>query len=163
MIDAFMNNRFSHLPALRWVFLIAVILFPLLAASPQRALAETTSARKNPGKTHKAVFQITDGDTNKWNLVLVNALNVLEALGRDKVKMEIVVYGPAIDMLRIESEVAPRVDEVIESGVRIIACENTMRGQHLTPADMLPNIHYTRSGVAYLMEKQEQGYAYIRP
>lgn len=158
-----MNNRLSHPPALRLFFLVGVILISLFTANPQRALADSPAASPPPGKTHKAVFQVTDGDTKKWNLVLVNALNVLEALGRDKVKMEIVVYGPAIDMLRIESEVATRVDEVIESGVRIIACENTMRGQHLTPADMLPNIHYTQAGVVYLMEKQEQGYAYIRP
>lgn len=133
----------------------------LVTTGQPQALAAPAAAA--PGKRHKVVLQVTDDDTRKWNLVLVNALNVLEALGRDRVKMEIVVYGPAIDMLRIESEVGPRVDEVIQLGVKVVACENTMRGQHLEPADMLPNISYTRTGVAYLIEKQEQGYAYIRP
>lgn len=133
----------------------------LVTTGQPQALAAPAAAA--PGKRHKVVLQVTDDDTRKWNLVLVNALNVLEALGRDRVKMEIVVYGPAIDMLRIESEVGPRVDEVIQLGVKVVACENTMRGQHLEPADMLPNISYTLTGVAYLIEKQEQGYAYIRP
>lgn len=93
----------------------------------------------------------------------MNAINVISELGRNNVTMEIVAYGPAIDMLRIESEVAPRVDEVIGSGVKVIACENTMRVGHITTADMLPDIHYTRSGVVYLMKKQHEGYAYIRP
>jgi hypothetical protein len=77
--------------------------------------------------------------------------------------MEMVIYGPAIDMLRIESEVAPRVSDVIAMGVKIVACENTMRGEHITAADMLPNIHYVNSGVIHLIKKQQEGYAYIRP
>lgn len=114
-------------------------------------------------KPHKVVFQVSDGDPKKWNLTLINAKNVQAELGKSNVAIEIVAYGPAIDMLRIESEAGPRVDEAIQSGVKVIACENTMRGTHITTADMLPHIHYTRSGVVYLMEKQEQGYAYIRP
>lgn len=96
-------------------------------------------------------------------MTLVNAMNVIAELGRRDVAMEIVVYGPAIDMLKIESEVAPRVDEAIASGVNVVACENTMRGMHITAEDMLPGIRYTRSGVAYLIKKQKAGYAYIRP
>jgi len=114
-------------------------------------------------KMHKVIFQVSDGDPRKWNLALINAKNVQAELGKDNVAIEIVAYGPAIDMLRIESEVEPRVDEAIRNGVKIVACENTMHGLHLTSADMLPHIHYTRTGVVYLMEKQEQGYAYIRP
>ncbi|MBZ0104971.1 MAG: DsrE family protein [Sulfuricella denitrificans] len=118
---------------------------------------------KASGTAYKVVFQVTDDDTRKWNLTLVNAMNVLAELGKRNVAMEIVVYGPAIDMLKLESEVAPRVDEAISSGVKVVACENTMRGAHITAADMLPGIRYTRSGVAYLIKKQKEGYAYIRP
>lgn len=158
--DLFMNNALTTTPAKHRYFAIA---FALLAAGASPALAAPTSPAKAPGKQHKVVFQISDGDTKKWNLALVNALNVQKALGRDKVAMEIVVYGPAIDMLRLESEVGPRVDEVIEGGAKVVACENTMHGEHLTAMDMLPNIRYTRTGVVYLMKKQEQGYSYIRP
>lgn len=142
-------------------FILATIMLALATAGQPLALAAPPAPA--PGKRHKLVLQVSDSDTKKWNLALVNALNVLEALGQNKVKMEIVVYGPAIDMLRIESEVGPRVDEIMRRGVKVVACENTMRGQHLEPADMLPNISYTRTGVVYLMKKQEQGYSYIRP
>lgn len=114
-------------------------------------------------KPHKVVFQVSDGDPKKWNLTLINAKNVQTELGKNNVAIEIVTYGAATDMLRIESEVGPRVDEAIQNGVNLVACELSMRGLNITTADMLPHIHYTRSGVVYLMEKQEQGYAYIRP
>ena len=38
-----------------------------------------------------------------------------------------------------------------------------MKGPGLTYADMLPNIGYVPAGVVELMQKQQQGFAYIRP
>jgi hypothetical protein len=141
----------------------AILFLGLSAVSTFPALADPTPSSRTSKAPHKVIFQVTDGDSKKWNLTLVNALNVIAELGQKNIVMEIVVYGPAIDMLRIESEVAPRVDEVITKGVNVVACENTMRGDHITSADMLPGIRYTRSGVVHLMKKQKEGYAYIRP
>ena len=39
----------------------------------------------------------------------------------------------------------------------------TMTAQKITKSDMLPNISYVPAGVVELMQKQQQGYAYIRP
>jgi hypothetical protein len=135
----------------------------LLTTGISSVMADQAPSPKVAKAPYKVVFQVTDGDAQKWNLTLVNAMNVITELGKHNVAMEIVVYGPAIDMLKLESEVAPRVDEVISNGVNVVACENTMHGEHLTPADMLPDLNFTRTGVVYLMEKQKKGYAYIRP
>jgi uncharacterized protein len=144
--------------------LFALFLCSALAIAPRGSLAETKAHKFGVSvKHHKLVFQVSDDDPRKWNLTLGNARNVQSELGEHLVDIDIVVYGPAIDMLRIESEVAPRVDEAIKKGIRVVACENTMRAMSLTSADMLPGLHYTRSGVVYLMQKQEQGYAYVRP
>lgn len=45
------------------------------------------------------------------------------------------------------------------STAKVAACENTMKGLHLTYADMLPDIGYVPAGVVELMQKQQQGYA----
>lgn len=141
----------------------AIFLFSFCATSTSPSVADQTRASHIHKSVYKVVFQVTDGDAKKWNLTLVNALNVIAELGKNNVSMEIVVYGPAIDMLRIESEVAPRVSEAIANGVKVVACENTMHGDHITSADMLPDIQYVKSGVVHLMKKQKEGYAYIRP
>lgn len=145
------------------IFLLLATLLPTFALAGTPVATETTERHGTAGKRHKLVFQVSDDDPKKWNLTLINARNVQAELGRRNVAIEIVVYGPAIDMLRLESEVAPGVDEAIRSGIRLIACENTMHGIGLTSADMLPKLHYTRSGVVYLMRKQEHGYAYVKP
>ena len=66
-------------------------------------------------------------------------------------------------MLKGDSPVAKGVAEALKTGAKVVACENTMKGQKLGYADMLPNIGYAPSGVVELMRKQQQGYAYIRP
>jgi intracellular sulfur oxidation DsrE/DsrF family protein len=111
----------------------------------------------------KVVFQVSDGDPKKWNLALNNMKNVQEALGRDKVEIELVVYGPGIDMLKAESTAGNRVSEAVADGVKVVACEVTMKAQKLTKDDMLGSIGYVPGGVIELMKRQKQGYAYIRP
>jgi len=94
---------------------------------------------------------------------LNNAKNVQTDLGKEKVEIEIVAYGPGISMLKLESEVGNRVVEAAASGVKVVACENTMKSQKISKDDMLTEISYVKAGVVELMLKQQEGYSYIRP
>jgi hypothetical protein len=111
----------------------------------------------------KMVIQVSDNDTGKWNLTLNNAKNIQKDLGKANVELEIVVFGPGINMLKAESEVGNRVAEAVESGIKVLACQNTMRNQKLTKDDMLTSVGYVPAGVVEIMQKQHQGYAYLRP
>ena len=124
-----------------------------------------TGCAQYPTKSEKqkVIFQVSDADPKKWNLALNNAKNVQTDLGKGNTEIEIVAYGPGIGMLKLESEVGNRVAEAVGAGVKIVACENTMTSQKLTKDDMLSNIGYVKAGVVELMQKQQDGYAYIRP
>jgi intracellular sulfur oxidation DsrE/DsrF family protein len=111
----------------------------------------------------KVIIQVSDSLPEKWNLALNNARNLQEAIGRDKVDVEIVVYGPGIEMLKMESEVGNKVDKAIVDGVKIVACQNTMKARKLTQTDMLSTVAYVPAGVVEIMRKQQQGWAYLRP
>jgi intracellular sulfur oxidation DsrE/DsrF family protein len=111
----------------------------------------------------KVIFQVSDNDPAKWNLTLNNVRNVQNDLGEDKVVAEIVAYGPGIGMLKGDSPVAKRVAEALGKNVKVVACENTMKAMKLTYDDMLPKIGYVPAGVVELIQKQGEGYAYIRP
>jgi intracellular sulfur oxidation DsrE/DsrF family protein len=110
----------------------------------------------------QVVFQVSSDDAKTWNLALNNAKNVQSAKGT-AAEVEIVVYGPGIGMLKADAVVANRVSEAVKSGVKVVACQNTMRGQKLTPADMNADIGYVPAGVIELMAKQQAGWSYIRP
>ena len=138
--------------------LAAMMLMVYLVAGNAPAQAEQPAAARS-----KVVLQMSDGDAAKWNLALNNAKNLQSDLGAANVDIEIVAYGPGIGMLKADSVVGNRVDEAQKSGVKVLACENTMRGQKLTKPDMLGGIGYVSAGVVEIMEKQQQGWAYIRP
>src|SRR5258706_10868020 len=126
-------------------------------------LGTAPAQAQQPAGRAKVVIQMSDGDAAKWNLALNNAKNLQSDLGAANVDIEIVTYGPGIGMLKAESVVANRIDEALKSGVKVFVCENTMRGQKLTKPDMLGGIGYVSAGVVEIMEKQQQGWAYIRP
>ena len=112
----------------------------------------------------KAIFQVTDADEAKWNLVLANVRNLqrgTEASGG--VDVEIVAFGPGITMLKQGSPIAARVSEAVGNHVKVVACKNTMAASHLSESDMLTDIGFVPSGVVEVMHKEQQGYAYIRP
>ncbi len=111
----------------------------------------------------RMVIQVSSNDPATWNLALNNARNVQKDVGKDKVELEIVVYGPGINMLKAESEVSNRVIEAIDSGVQVVACENTMRNLKLGKEDMNARVGYVASGVVEILRRQQQGYAYLRP
>ena len=133
------------------------------------ALLVATSALVLPAYAQQAstrgrvVMQVSDNDPAQWNLALNNAKNVQTDLGAANVDIEIVAYGPGINMLKADSIVGNRVDEALAAGVKVVACENTMRNQKLARQDMLPKVDYVMAGVVELMQKQQQGWAYIRP
>ena len=111
----------------------------------------------------KLVIQVSESDPATWNLALNNAKNIQKDVGKDNVELEIVAFGPGINMLKMESEVAARVNEAVDSGVKVMACQNTMRNQKLNKEDMNAKIGYVPAGVVEIMQRQQQGYAYLRP
>ncbi|RZJ02367.1 MAG: hypothetical protein EOO54_26480, partial [Haliea sp.] len=83
--------------------------------------------------------------------------------GAANVDIEIVAYGPGINMLKMDSPVGARIADAGKAGVKVLACENTMRGQKLGKDDMLAGIAYVPAGVSEIMKKQNEGWAYLRP
>lgn len=129
----------------------------LAVALPAAAQAQAQATPRN-----RALFQVTDNDPARWNLILNNMSALREDVGSEGAEIELVAYGPGLNMLKADSPVKQRIAEALKSGVKINACQNTMRGMNLTPADILPEIGYVPSGVVEVMRKQQQGWAYIR-
>ncbi len=141
----------------RRLFIQAGALASLAAAAPM-LMAQTAAAKRN-----RIVIQVSDNDPAKWNLALNNAKNLQEDVGAANVDIEIVAYGPGIGMLKLESPTGSRIADAMKANVKVLACENTMKGQKLTKDDMLPAISYVPAGVTEIMKKQTEGWAYLRP
>ena len=115
-------------------------------------------------KKHRLVIQVTDNDPARWGMVLNNTKNAQDDVGgADKIDIEIVAYGPGINMFKKDSPVGDRIAQLAKSGVTFAGCENTMKGYKLSKDEMLTTISYVPAGVTELMKKQEQGWTYLRP
>ena len=136
----------------RWVVVVASSL--VLAVGASHALAQGEN---------RVVIQVSDADPARWNLALNNVKNLQDALGAANVSSESVAYGPGSAMLKVDAPTNSRIAEAIKSGVAVQACENTMRGQKLVPADMHPSVTYVPAGVVEIIQRQQQGWAYLRP
>jgi intracellular sulfur oxidation DsrE/DsrF family protein len=110
---------------------------PVVVLAAILAVAVPTHAQPSAPRP-RVVMQVSDNDPAKWNLALNNAKNLQADLGASNVDVEIVAYGPGINMLKADSAVGNRVGEALGAGVAIVACENTMRGQKLAKEEMLP-------------------------
>ncbi len=141
---------------MKTAFVAALIALGTLAFPPS-AIAQSSSAKQ------RLIIQVSDADPGKWKLALNNARNVQQDLGAQNVEIELVAYGPGIDMLHMDSEASPGVIQAMTDGVKVVACENTMRNRKLKREDMQGGISYVGAGVVEIMQKQQQGWAYLRP
>jgi intracellular sulfur oxidation DsrE/DsrF family protein len=134
----------------------------MLALAAGLAFALPAAAQQGKPK-ERVIFQVSDNDPVKWNLALNNARNVQADLGKENVQVEIVAYGPGLNMLLRESKVEGRLAEALDDNVVLLACENTMQNTKKTREDMYGGISYVPAGVTHLMKRQREGWAYIRP
>jgi hypothetical protein len=114
-------------------------------------------------KQMRVVMQISENQPAVWNLALNNIRNVQKELGAKNIEVEVVAYGPGLGIIRDDSVVANRVQEAMATGVRFVACRNTMQNQKVTEAQMISGIGYAQAGVIEIISKQMEGYAYLRP
>jgi len=140
--------------------LLAAALIACTAASGP-ALAATPATAPATAK-EQAIFAVSDADPQKWNLTLGNIANAIDGIGADGADIELVVYGPGIAMLKKDSPVAEKIAAALKSGVRIVACQNSMRGFHIEAADLAPGVGVVPSGVVELIRREHAGYAYVR-
>ena len=109
------------------------------------------------------VIQVSEADPAKWEMALINARNVRKAYADKGIGVEIVAYGPGLKMLRSDSSVTGDLEEANNNGVKLVACGNTMRMTHTTHAQLNRAVVVVPSGVVEIMERQQDGYAYVRP
>jgi hypothetical protein len=140
----------------------ALLLGATVALQPWAVLA------KGPSDGHKLAIQINDKNPATINIALNNAANVIKHFGPANVEVEIVAYGPGLEMFHKDSKLHDRLASLYAFGnVHYGVCENTMKKMKWEKKDLLSDAFVqdaiVPSGVVRLMELQEQGYAYIRP
>lgn len=144
-----------------------VVLLALCLGAPA-ALAQSAAPAPGdkPFAEHRLVLQLTDREPQKQALVLSVANNLLTHYGPDKIAIEVVAFGPGIDLLRAESPSRAKVDSLISQGVIFDVCMNTvdtLERETGKKVDLNPKAVKVQVGVGQILALTEKGYTLVRP
>jgi intracellular sulfur oxidation DsrE/DsrF family protein len=139
----------------------ALLLVLLSAAQAQPALLPD-----KPFAEHRLALQLSDDDPKKEGLIISIANNLLKAYDPDKIAIEVVTFGPGIDLLRPENPNRQRVESLIAQGVKFDVCLNTVdsieRETGKRP-NIIPLAIPVQVGVAQILALTENGFTLVRP
>lgn len=138
----------------------------MMTLTPFALRAQPAPLPDKPFAEHRIVLQLSDNDPKKEGLVLSVANNLIKAYDPDKIAVEVVAFGPGIDLLRVENANRTRVESLIAQGVKFDVCQNTLdtieRETGKRPA-VIPKAIPVQVGVGQILSLTENGYTLVRP
>ncbi len=137
----------------------------IIAAAPHTR-AQQAPLQDKPFAEHKIVLQLSDNDPRKQGLVLSVASNLMKHYDPDKVAIEVVAFGPGIDLLRPENPNRKMVESLVAQGARFDVCLNTVdtleREAGKRP-EFIAAATPVQVGVAQILFLTGNGYTLVRP
>lgn len=142
------------------VCLLASVLVPTQPLS-----AQSIGLVDRQGPSHRVVMHVNSGEDKVQRGALNNIRHLYQEVGREHLMLEVVVHGAGLALLsKKTSLLAGELAQLkTEFGVHYTACSNTMKAMQLTREDLLDVVGDTVPAMVRLMERQEQGWVYIKP
>lgn len=160
----------SHFPGHRRsivrAFGSAAMAASMMATAASIAKSQPAPLPDKPFAEHRIALQLSDNDPKKQSLVISVAYNLLKAYDPDKVAIEVVTFGPGIDLLRPDNSNRKLVESLVAQGVRFDVCLNTVdtieRETGHRP-DIIPVAISVQVDVGQILALTENGYTLVRP
>ena len=108
------------------------------------------------------IFHIDEN--SKWEVLLHNVKNLLLACKSNEYAVEVLANGDAVaSYVTPPSDIARMMENLAKSNITFAACNNSMRGMKIKVEDLFSFVKVVPVGVLELIQKQNEGYAYIKP
>jgi intracellular sulfur oxidation DsrE/DsrF family protein len=138
----------------------------LIAAAVTTARAQQAPLQDKPFAEHRIVLQLSDNDPRKQGLVLSVASNLMKFYDPDKVAIEVVAFGPGIELLRPDNPNRKMVESLVAQGARFDICLNTvdtLERENGKRPEFIAAATPVQVGVAQILFLAENGYTLVRP
>jgi intracellular sulfur oxidation DsrE/DsrF family protein len=160
-----MRQFSSYRQQLVRIFGVTAFAAALVIAVPG-ARAQQVPLQDKPFAEHKIVLQLSDSDPKKQGLVISVANNLLKFYDPDKVAIEVVAFGPGIDLLRPDNANRKMIESLVAQSVRFDICLNTVdtieRDSGKRP-EFIAQATPVQVGVGQILFLTENGYTLVRP
>lgn len=145
---------------------LLVICLTLLASIATSFADSHSDSSDDFDSEHRLIIQINTDDPKTQDIALSNIVNLQKHYGIDNIEIEVVAYGPGLHMVTTKSPVLSRITSLMQSDVVFTACGNTINTIYETTGkkpEVIDGVGNVKTGVARIIELQEQGWSYIRP
>lgn len=111
---------------------------------------------------YNVVFDLTSRDTADQQSV-VRWMNLISNEHPDA-KLEVVLYGQALDMVRNDrSTVAPALARLLQNkNLAVKVCAVAMKHHNINTAQLLPGVSVVPDGIYEIISRQRDGWGYIK-
>ena len=125
------------------------------------------SADDKPFAEARVVLQLSDGGKESQSRVLSVANNLIKHYGGpDFIDIEIVAFGPGLELLYADGANLERITSLAANGVRFVGCMNTLDTIERTTGnrpELTPLAIPVQTGVAHVVERVSQGFILVKP
>ncbi|MFT8313008.1 MAG: DsrE family protein [Clostridium sp.] len=116
-------------------------------------------------KERKVIFHIDE--LNKWKLLLGNINNLINALQNEIYNIEVVANAEAVKLYdfnnNFSSEEFHVMEDLSHKKVKFVACNNALKSYGIQRENLMAFVLVVPAGILELIDKQKEGYAYIKP
>lgn len=114
-------------------------------------------------KEHKIVFDFTKGDTASFSTMMRQLNNIVKATAGNA-KLEVVCYGPGLDMIMKEKTTVQQQIEEFSGKYNVVfsACEASMQRRGIVKSQLLPQIVTVPLASLEISSKQQEGWSYLK-
>lgn len=145
------NAFFSHL-TIKSMSRILVLFCLLVTAS--------SFAQEAQLDVPKVLLHVQTADTMVYKSIVNQIGNIKKAL--PDAQVEVVCHGPGLNFLLKNAPYVASIDKMGFSGIQLVGCEYTMKSRNLQKSDLVPNATTVPFGIVELIQKQQQGWQYVK-
>lgn len=136
---------------------------PLMALLLLLSYAVMVEAKPKKKSNHQIIFQFTNANDTLQQKAFVKQLENLNEHWPNA-NYEVVLYNQGLELvMKTNVNYLERIRTLKNKGVRFVVCENTLKNRKINK-DVFPEdiVEYIPAGIAEIVEKQEQGWSYIK-
>ncbi len=114
-------------------------------------------------RQHKVIFQFTNANDTMQQKAFIKQLENLNEYW-PTANYEIVLYNQGLELvMKNNTTYLERLISLKNKGMRFLVCENTLKNRKISKDVFVTElVEYIPAGIAEIVEKQEQGWSYIK-
>ena len=145
------------------LFILSLLVIGSLYA--KTIFSDPKPTMENP---RKFIFPLSTANEKEISHLIGTTNRVMETYGSNNCEVVIVCYADGIKTVQKnavfkDKNITKRMKDLLLSDVEILACNKTLKSRKIKPSELIEDVDIVDAGVVEIIERQVDGYIYVRP